>query len=167
MTTTKRFIGKYYREFETYLPQYSSYCPINFQLIRYPEVLLIYAEADAMSKQAVSDSALWAINLVRARAKSLILDKTTDPTITDLANLMKKIQDERAKELFFEGHRRQDLIRWNILVPVMKSMATDANYISINPSVITKVNNKFMILPYPEVEMSTNNLMKGKQNVGW
>ena len=167
MTTTKRFIGKYYRELETYLPQYSSYCPINFPLIRYPEVLLIYAEADAMAKQAVSDSALWAINQVQSRAKATILDKIKDPSVSDVSNFIKKIQDERAKELFFEGHRRQDLIRWNILVPVMKTMANDANYISINPTVITRVNSKFMIFPYPEVEMSTNNLMKGKQNVGW
>ncbi|MEI6752862.1 MAG: RagB/SusD family nutrient uptake outer membrane protein [Paludibacter sp.] len=167
MTTTKRYLGKYYREFETYLPQYQSYCPINFPLIRYPEVLLIYAEADAMAKQAVSDSAFWAINLVRARAKAPVLDKSKDPTLSDVTNFIKKIQDERAKELFFEGHRRQDLIRWNILVPVMKSMATDANYISTNPAIITRVNSKFMILPYPEEEMSTNNLMKGKQNVGW
>ena len=167
MTTTKRYIGKFYREFETYLPQYSTYCPINFPLIRYPEVLLIYAEADAMAKQAVSDSALWAINQVRARAKSLILDKTADPALTDVTNFMKKIQDERAKELFFEGHRRQDLIRWNIMIPVMKSMVNDANYVTSNPTIIDRVNSKFLILPYPEVEMSTNNLMKGKQNVGW
>ena len=167
MTSTKRYIGKYYREFETYLPQYSSYCPINFPLIRYPEVLLIYAEADAMAKNAVSDSALWAINEVRVRAKSIALDKTVDATISDVTNFMKKIEDERAKELFYEGHRRQDLIRWNILVPVMKSMATDANYISSNPTIIDRVNSKFMLLPYPEEEMSTNNLMKGKQNVGW
>jgi hypothetical protein len=167
MTSTKRFVGKYYREFETYLPQYQSYCPINFPLIRYPEVLLIYAEAEAMAKQTVSDSALWAINEVRARAKSAILDKSIDPTITDVTNFMKKIQDERAKELFFEGHRRQDLIRWNIFVPVMKSMANDANYITTNAAVITRVNSKFMIFPYPEVEMSSNILMKGKQNVGW
>lgn len=167
MTTTKRYIGKFYREFETYLPQYSTYSPINFPLIRYPEVLLIYAEADAMAKNAVSDSAFWAINQVRARAKASVLDKSKDPTLTDVSNFMKKIQDERAKELFFEGQRRQDLIRWNILVPVMKSLATDPNYISSNPSVIVNVNTKFMILPYPEEEMSTNNLMKGKQNVGW
>ena len=166
-TTTKRFIGKFYREFETYLPQYPTACSTNFPLIRYPEVLLIYAEADAMAKQAVSDSALWAINEVRARAKSAILDKTNDATITDVTNFMKKIQDERAKELFFEGHRRQDLIRWNILVSTMKSLANDDNYKSLNPGVITNVNSKFMILPYPEEEMSTNNLMKGKQNVGW
>lgn len=167
MNTTKRFIGKYYREYETYLPQYSSYCPINFPLIRYPEVLLIYAEADVMAKQAVSDSALWAINEVRDRAKSVKLDKATDPSLADATNFMKKIQDERAKELFFEGHHRQDLIRWNIMIPVMKSMATDANYMSFNPTIINRVNTKFLILPYPEVEMSTNNLMKGKQNVGW
>ena len=166
-TTTKRFIGKFYREYETYLPQYSTACPTNFPVIRYPEVLLIYAEADAMAKNAVSDSALWAINQVRARAKAAVLDKSKDPTLADVTNFIKKIQDERAKELFFEGQRRQDLIRWNILVPVMKSMANDANYISLNPSVIAKVNSKYMILPYPEEEMNTNNLMKGKQNVGW
>jgi hypothetical protein len=165
--STKRFIGKFFREYETYLPQYTNNSPINFPVIRYPEVLLILAEAESQSKNLVTDSALWAINQVRARAGASLYDKILDPTLTDVSTFMEKIMDERARELFFEGHRRQDLIRWNVFVPVMKSMSTDANFLSTNPSVISRVNEKFMILPYPEKEMSTNNLMKGKQNVGW
>jgi hypothetical protein len=165
--STKRFIGKFYREYETYLPQYTNNSPMNFPLIRYPEVLLILAEAEAQSKNIVTDSAVWAINKVRTRAGASLYDKILDPTLADVSTFMDKIRDERARELFFEGHRRQDLIRWNIFVPVMKSMSSDANFLSTNAAVVTRVNEKFMIFPYPEKEMSTNNLMKGKQNVGW
>ena len=165
--STKRFIGKFYREYETYLPQYTNNSPINFPLIRYPEVLLILAEAEAQSKNVVNDSALWAINKVRQRAGASLLDKNLDASLADVQTFLDKIKDERARELFFEGHRRQDLIRWNVFVPVMKSMSTDANFSGTNPSVISRVNEKYMILPYPEKEMSTNNLMKGKQNIGW
>ncbi len=165
--STKRFIGKFYREFETYLPQYTNNSPINFPLIRYPEVLLILAEAEAHSKNIVTDSAFWAINKVRARAGASLLDKNLDPALADVTTFMDKIMDERARELFFEGHRRQDLIRWNVFVPVMRSMSSDANFLSTNPAVVSRVNEKFMIFPYPEKEMSTNNEMKGKQNVGW
>lgn len=166
-TTTKRYIGKYYREYETYLPQYTNSSPINFPLIRYPEVLLIMAEADVMTKNAVSDSALWAINQVRERSHASVLNAVTDPTLRDMSVFMDKLRDERAKELFFEGHRRQDLIRWNQLVPILKALSTDANYLSTNPTVIDRVNEKYMILPYPEKELSSNNLMKGTQNIGW
>jgi len=166
-STSKRYVGKFYREYETYLPQYTNSSPTNFPVLRYAEVLLIFAEADAMSKKMVTDSALWAVNQVRLRSKSVELDKTVDPTLADVNNFIDKVKDERAKELFFEGHRRQDLIRWNTMIPVMKALATDATYIAQNPQIINRVDEKFMILPYPEEEMNTNNLMKGKQNTGW
>ncbi len=166
-TTTRRFLGKYYREYETYLPQYTNRSPINFPLIRYSEVLLILAEADVMAKNVVSDSALWAINKVRQRSLASELNSVTDPSLRDVSIFIDKLRDERARELFFEGHRRQDLIRWNIMIPVMKAMSTDANYLTTNPSIIARVNEKFMILPYPEKELNSNNLMKGTQNVGW
>jgi hypothetical protein len=165
--STKRYIGKFYREFETYLPQYTNNSPINFPLIRYAEVLLVMAEAEVKAKNQVTDSALWALNEVRMRASASMYDKNLDPSLSDPENFIAKIQDERARELFFEAHRRQDLIRWGILVPVMKALSTDANYLSTNPTVINRVNEKFMLLPYPEREMSSNNLMKGKQNIGW
>lgn len=166
-TDKRRFIGKFYREYETYLPQYTNSSPINFPVIRYSEVLLILAEAEVQSKNMVTDSALWAINLVKQRAGASLLDVNLDVSIMNVDIFMGKIMDERARELFYEGHRRQDLIRWNVFVPVMSSMILDYNFRVTNRAIASRADEKFMILPYPEKEMTSNNLMKGKQNVGW
>jgi hypothetical protein len=84
---------------------------------------------------------------------------------------LKTIQDERARELCFEGWRRLDLMRWGILVSTLRAVAdeSDANapaaykpYASIGGRNISDVNN---YLPIPANEISLNKLVS--QNPGW
>ncbi|MCD4737376.1 MAG: RagB/SusD family nutrient uptake outer membrane protein [Bacteroidales bacterium] len=93
----------------------------NFILMRFTEVLLIYAEA--MIEQDIIDaSVLDAINQIRARAYGVdITDTGNYPAITttDQAELRKVIRRERKVELADEGFRLFDIRRWKIAEKVM------------------------------------------------
>ena len=89
--------------------------PDNF-ILRYADVLLMYAEASIESGQ-IDQSVLDAINMVRARAYKVSIDQTGDypaVTTTDQAELRKALRIERRMELAWEGLRYMDLIRWRL-----------------------------------------------------
>lgn len=81
------------------------------------------------------------------------------------------IEDERARELCFEGWRRLDLMRWEKLVPTLRAVADEGNAnapATYKPYVIIGGNNISSInyyLPIPANEISLNKLMT--QNSGW
>src|SRR5690606_19548358 len=75
----------------------------DFPVIRYAEVLLIYAEAQA--ELANFDDANDYLNMVRDRAG---LD---DINITDLESFKEAILEERRKEFVAEGERWFELVR--------------------------------------------------------
>ncbi len=82
-----------------------TFADTDFPLFRYADVLLMYAEAVKRGGTGGSESqAVQFINDLRNRANA--------PTIgaTELTLLF--LIDERGRELFWEGHRRQDLIRF-------------------------------------------------------
>lgn len=69
-------------------------------LMRYADVLLIKAEA--LFRTGNTSEALDLVNMVRARSK---VNPLTSLTLQDL-------EDERSRELIWEGHRRRDMIRF-------------------------------------------------------
>jgi hypothetical protein len=83
--------GKYRREYETYLPQNANSSPQNWPILRYTDVLLMYAEA-VNQISGPTQEAVQAVNLVRRRAwskgiKSVTVSNggsgyTTAPTVT-------------------------------------------------------------------------------------
>lgn len=87
---------------------------MDFPLLRYSDVLLMYAEALNELNNGANSEAVNALRQVRLRAFGG--DATKIGTIpTDHDGFLKAIQQERAWELGFEGWRRTDLCRWNIL----------------------------------------------------
>jgi hypothetical protein len=75
--------------------------------LRYAEVLLDYAEAVAMGGTNGSGlSGLQALNLVRERAG------LTDAPSLDMDNVTYGVKAERRAELYYEGSRFIDLVRW-------------------------------------------------------
>ena len=95
---------------------------LNWILMRYAEVLLIYAEAKIELGQ-IDATVLDAINQVRARAYGVDASATADYpaiTTTDQAELRKIIRRERQIELAHEGFRMTDIHRWNIAQFVMQ-----------------------------------------------
>lgn len=92
----------------------------SFNLFRYAEVLLIYAEAANMAEGSPSATALEAINKVRRRAHNLPVD-TPDPSVDLPAGMSQSafdeaVLDERAWELAFEGKRWFDLVRREMVI---------------------------------------------------
>ena len=73
----------------------------NGVIMRYAEVLLLYAEACLQTSD--NAQALWAINEIQKRAGSKTISTSAD------MNLLKK---EKSYELWLEGSRWLDLLRW-------------------------------------------------------
>ncbi|WP_044237172.1 RagB/SusD family nutrient uptake outer membrane protein [Flexithrix dorotheae] len=87
----------------------------NYPLIRYAEVLLIYAEATVeLGNGTISDGDLdISINQIRERSGVAPLTNALIGPYGDL-NMLGEIRRERAIELFGENFRFDDLKRWNI-----------------------------------------------------
>lgn len=87
---------------------------VNWPLIRYSDVLLMFAEAENELNSGPTPAAIAAYEEVRTRGfggdASLI---GTTPTNYD--GFFKAIMNERSFELAGEGIRKYDLIRWNLL----------------------------------------------------
>lgn len=85
-------------------------------VIRYADVLLMYAEAKTELNE-IDKSVLDAVNTVRARAYEVALNATTAYpaiTTTNQRELRKAIRIERRMELANEGLRYMDLVRWRL-----------------------------------------------------
>ncbi len=81
--------------------------PNNLRLIRYADVLLMYAEAQLMDNGGnATQAAVDAVNEVRARV---------DMPPFGLEMTMDDIRDERVKELTLERTRYFDLLRWDMV----------------------------------------------------
>ena len=87
-----------------------------------------------------------------------------------------ELVDERLRELCFEGLRKQDLIRWNLLEEkLMETNQTIKNFPTFNASnqfhstYLEPGNNfdksKHLLLPYPLQETQLNSKLEQRQ--GW
>lgn len=83
----------------------STHPDTDFPMFRLGDAYLMYAEAVLRGGNGSMTTALGYVNDLRVRAGASIL--TTEQL--DLPFII----DERARELFWEGHRRTDLIRFN------------------------------------------------------
>lgn len=80
---------------------------IDFPMFRLADAYLMYAEATLRGGGGSMSTAVGYINELRGRAYGNVAGNITE---SDLS--LDFILDERSRELFFEGHRRQDLIRF-------------------------------------------------------
>ncbi|MEN8249727.1 MAG: RagB/SusD family nutrient uptake outer membrane protein [Bacteroidota bacterium] len=90
----------------------------DIEVFRYPEALLIYAEAKYEKEGSISDADLdRSINVLRARGKIAPLTNTL--VNENELDMLTEIRRERTVELMFEGERLEDLKRWGIAVQEM------------------------------------------------
>ena len=82
-----------------------TFCSIDFPLFRLPEAYLNYAEAVLRGGSGSLSQAVTYVNLLRRRAYG---DDSGNVTALTLDNVLA----ERAKEFFWEGYRRTDLVRF-------------------------------------------------------
>ena len=117
------FCGYMWKKYtiEEYQEMSQIWSDMDFIMIRYAEVLLIYAEAKIEMGQ-VDDSVLAALNRIRARAYGVDVSSTDSyPAVTtnDPAELREVVRRERKVELANEGFRLFDIRRWRIAEKVM------------------------------------------------
>jgi hypothetical protein len=94
----------------------NTFADIDFPVFRLPEMYLIYAEAFLRGGTgADATTALDYLNKIRFRAygNSYGPGNVAQLNASDLT--LKTIIDERGRELYWEGHRRTDLIRYGLL----------------------------------------------------
>ena len=167
-----RNAGKWRREtvYEKQMSAKSLYTTINFPILRYADVLLMYAEAINEYAGAPDDQAKEAIRDIRKRAGV----KTDESLLGDYRSFRDLVRNERGRELAFEGLRKWDLIRWGTFVEKMHNAGTNqptenkyrnvsyTNYASANYANVTA---RHIYLPIPTKEQAVNHALR--QNPLW
>jgi len=87
---------------------------LNWPLLRYSDVLLMYAEAENEINNGPTSGAISAFQQVRARAFEGNTSMMGTPP-SDKDGFFNAIVNERALEFGSEGIRKYDLIRWNLI----------------------------------------------------
>lgn len=245
--------GKFRREYELLAPKANNVGPHNFPLLRFSDVLLMYAEAENEINGPTTEAveavnrlrkARWSSGIRSVAITSAGSGYTSAPTVTfsggggsgaqatavvsagrvnqiifaddavtgrkyghsyssfptitlsggggtgaaaevtainriedaaiPAANTLSKdafrefIQDERSRELCFEGMRKHDLIRWGIFVERMHTIAdmlqaqSPTNYAQ---EYYRNVDERHLLWPIPALELSLNLALT--QNPGW
>jgi len=135
----------------------------NTRILRYADVLLLWAEADVQTGNA--HDAVDKINLVRTRARNMVADGTVpenfDDTITDVPTIMGWVMDERLRELGSEAQRWYDIRRWALGGQITLTNAFFSSAIPVN----MKWDSHYLYFPIPYSETSLDPNIK--QNPGY
>lgn len=148
-----KYLDDYFRpnEFEVFNS------PINFRIIRFADVLLMYAEAlNGLNRTA---EAYQYVDRVRERAG---MKKLSDvmPGLSQSA-FLQQLMHERIMELTGESLRWNDLARWGYFDDPAKLDELKARDPEFNNFVIGK--SKYMPIPQTEIDINPNL----KQNPNW
>lgn len=138
--------------------------PIDFPLIRYGDVLLMWAEA--INEKGFSQEAVDLVNEVRTRAGVGLLNSSPETTVSTQAELRERIRNERRVELMGEGVNYFDEVRWRTLEEKVYYPGSGYRNIwgtMINPYVWT--GDYLYNWAIPQVEIERN--PKLTQNPGW
>ncbi|WP_185968972.1 RagB/SusD family nutrient uptake outer membrane protein [Carboxylicivirga sp. M1479] len=186
-------IGKY-RRYPVRNPDFvfSDY-DIHWPVLRYADVLLIYAEALNELNNGPNDEVFMALNELRKRVRNVNGDATREylhedylprdltydanilPDISaadysDYESMKEYIMLERARELGGECKRWFDLVRWGKLVDNIKFLATYTPPGRTRPedawaTTANNVSDHHMLLPIPISEINANPALE--QNPGY
>ncbi|SKA43499.1 Starch-binding associating with outer membrane [Chitinophaga eiseniae] len=145
--------GKWRRNWQGTSPKDPNNTDINWVLLRYADVLLMQAEAEN-EVNGPTQVAYNAVNEVRHRAG--LPDLT--PGLAKEA-FFNALVDERAHELCFEGFRKWDLIRWNMLGAKIRATQTALKAYRANFPYVAGDNfqdGKHELFPIPQRERDEN-----------
>jgi tetratricopeptide (TPR) repeat protein len=107
-TVNERYVVKYRQQ-----GALNADSDVDFPLLRYADVLLMYGEA--LNELGRTTDGLAYLNQVRKRAG------LAEKTGLSQADFRLAMEQERRVELAFEGHRWFDLVRTNRFIPVMQA----------------------------------------------
>ena len=143
--------GKYAAHTQIYFKKYGEYytgsndqtwdAQLNYKVLRFADVLLMYAEA--LNETTGPAAAKQYVDLVRARAKLAPLGTLSQAQMRD------EILHQRLLEFGVEGQRWLDLGRHNLFADLATLKAHDADFNNF-------VRNKSEVLPIPQRERNLN-----------
>jgi hypothetical protein len=170
----ERSAGKWRREYEVYKPKNQDFTPINFPMLRYSDVLLMFAEAENQVN-GPTQAAYDAANMVRRRGFGKPVnapDATADlPAGLAKVDFLEAVKKERFCELAYEGLRKHDLVRWGSYVSTMQQMVTQYQTgmpSTLSPAAIgqaSRITSRSVLFPIPNTEIAVNPNIA--QNPGW
>ncbi|ALJ06390.1 hypothetical protein APS56_15155 [Pseudalgibacter alginicilyticus] len=152
----------------------------DFPIIRFADVLLMYAEAAG----SADPNTLTYINRVRARAGLTGANALTSTDINTPEKFDLAVANERRWELAAENHRWFDILRYSTTLPTLNAVDIMENHFEImvpllysfynqNTEDVTleilkeRVNENTLLLPIPQIELDTNNKIEINQNPGY
>ncbi|OWP63696.1 RagB/SusD family nutrient uptake outer membrane protein [Hymenobacter amundsenii] len=154
-------VTQYYTKKYSDLPTSAFDAENDWIILRYADVLLMYAEA-VNEQSGPSTPALDAVNRVIRRSRNLPVATAAPavdlPATISQANLRTRIELERRLELNFEGHRWFDLVRTDRAIPVM-------NAFFARTASTTRIDQHNLVFPLPIQEIQTNPILT--QNPGY
>lgn len=132
--------------------QYINNGPQNYYVIRYADVLLMYAEAQ--NENVGTDRSVYdAVKEIRTR-----VGMPEYPAGLTQLQMQSYIRDERRWEFALEHQRYFDMQRWGITGPLVIAAGNKKQYTS----------PKDLLWPYPINEVDRNSLLKAQgQNIGY
>ncbi|MDP5139087.1 MAG: RagB/SusD family nutrient uptake outer membrane protein, partial [Spirosomaceae bacterium] len=157
------------------------YAIMNFNMIRFADVLLMAAEAEIETGNL--EQARIYTNRVRARAANkdgwvmeydgtkpaanYVINQYTTPW-TDAAVARRAVRMERMLELAQEGHRFFDLVRWGIAEQELNSyLAYDGKFLvtKFGGAKYTTGKNEYLPIPQGQIDIQGTSVLK--QNAGY
>lgn len=147
-------------------PMSACFVSTDFPLIRLGDVYLIFAEAVARENDTQNMAeAVEKVNLLRRRGNVSDIDEDWLKATACVGGSSKSVPfgnilNERTRELYWEGHRRTDLIRFGLF--------TSAEYVWDWKGGVqsgTGVNDRYNLYPIPLTDLTSNGNLK--QNEGY
>jgi len=126
-------------------------------ILRYADVLLMYAEAVNEGGAPAGTTAEQALNAVRTRAGIGTVSGLSQAAFRDTVRL------ERRREFIFEGQRWFDLSRWGVLDAAIRAKTTELQTIAPGETTVHGVKSNLMPIPQSELDVNPNLT----QNPGW
>lgn len=134
---------------------------IDFPIFRLPEMYLVYAEAVLRGGTGGDNvTALDYINKIRFRAHGNSFGTGDEYKLQGADFNLQTVLDERARELYWEGHRRTDLVRYGLLTSNTYLWPWKGGVASG-----TGVDSKYNIFPIPAANITANPTLT--QNAGY
>ncbi|MEM6845288.1 MAG: RagB/SusD family nutrient uptake outer membrane protein [Bacteroidota bacterium] len=144
------------------------YTAVNYYIIRYADVLLMAAEAEA--ELGNLGAALDLVNQVRARAQNdLVSNEDGSPAANYVIGLypsfasqeqaINAVRFERKLELSGEGHRLYDLVRWGIAEPTLDAyVAHERQFLgtAFAGADFQSGQDEFLPIPQNEIDLQNN-----------
>lgn len=163
-----RNCGKFRREviYEGRRPAANLYTQINFPILRYSDVMLMYAEAYNEYHKAPTEEIYLIVKEIRDRANVKTRDYAEYATYEAFQQF---VRNERGRELCFEAIRKYDLIRWGLFVTQLRKYgewsqdlrwSATGNTAALAARLANGVQPKHVVLPVPSIELGVNPKLK-------